>query len=66
EIISAQMEASLDSVKESATKEHGLGYFEEAMVKASVEVANKYLELSPAVDYKITYTNQFVRKTPRM
>jgi len=65
-IITAQMKASLDTALDSVTKEHGLGYFEEAMVKASVEAANKYLELSPSVDYKITYTNQFVRKTPRM
>ena len=66
EISQAQIEASFDNTQDSVTKEHGMGYFEEAKVKASVEVANKYLELSPSVDYKITYTNEFVSNTPRM
>jgi len=66
EISQAQIEASFDNTQDSVTKEHGMGYFEEAKVKASVEVANKHLELSPSVDYKITYTNEFVSNTPRM
>lgn len=66
DITVAQMDAALDDVQDSVTKEHGLGYFEEAKVKASVDVANRYFKLSPPVDYKITYTNQFVSKTPRM
>jgi NitT/TauT family transport system substrate-binding protein len=61
-----QMEATLEDGMDAETREHGLGYFGEAKVKASVDVANRYLELSPPVDYKITYTNQFVSKTPRM
>lgn len=61
-----QMEATLADAMDAETKEHGLGYFGEAKTKASVDVANRYLALSPPVNYKITYTNQFVRNTPRM
>jgi hypothetical protein len=35
-------------------------------MKKSVEIANKYFKLSPAVDYKTTYVNQFIRKNPGM
>jgi hypothetical protein len=38
----------------------------ETMMKKSVEIANKYFGLSPAVDFKMTYTNQFIRKNPGM
>jgi NitT/TauT family transport system substrate-binding protein len=62
----AQMEAALDDVVDPETKQQGLGYMKEAMMKKSVDIANKYFKLSPAVDYKMTYTNQFVRKNPGM
>ena len=60
----AQMEAGLDDVLDPETKERGLGFMKEAMMKKSVDIANKYFELSPAVDYKSTYTNQFIGKNP--
>jgi NitT/TauT family transport system substrate-binding protein len=62
----AQMEAGLDDVIDPETKERGLGFMKEAMMKKSVDIANKYFELSPAVEYKSTYTNQFIGKTPGM
>jgi NitT/TauT family transport system substrate-binding protein len=62
----AQMEAGLDDVVDPETKERGLGFMKEAMMKKSVDIANKYFELSPAVDYKTTYTNQFIGKSPGM
>ena len=62
----AQMEAGLDDVVDPETKERGLGFMTEAMMKKSVDIANKYFELSPAVDYKSTYTNQFIGKNPGM
>ena len=62
----AQMEAGLDDVVDPETKERGLGFMKEAMMKKSVDIANKYFELSPAVDYKSTYTNQFIGKNPGM
>ncbi|HXV81093.1 MAG TPA: ABC transporter substrate-binding protein [Candidatus Binatia bacterium] len=62
----AQMEAGLDDVVDPQTKERGLGYMNEEMMKKSVAIANKYFGLSPAVDYKMTYTNQFIRKNPGM
>jgi NitT/TauT family transport system substrate-binding protein len=62
----AQMEAGLDDVVDSETKGRGLGYMKEAMMEKSVSIANKYFGLSPAVDYKKTYTNQFIRKNPGM
>jgi NitT/TauT family transport system substrate-binding protein len=62
----AQMEAGLDDVVDSETKERGLGYMKEEMMKKSVSIANKYFGLSPAVDHKTTYTNQFIRKNPGM
>ena len=62
----AQMEAGLDDVVDPQTKERGLGYMKEEMMKKSVAIANKYFGLSPAIDYKMTYTNQFIRKNPGM
>jgi NitT/TauT family transport system substrate-binding protein len=62
----AQMEAGLDDVVDPETKERGLGFMKDAMMKKSVDIANKYFELSPAVDYKTTYTNQFIGKSPGM
>lgn len=66
EITKAQMDAGIDDVVDTATKEYGLGYMREDMMKKSVALTNKYFGLSPAVDYKITYTNQFIRKNPGM
>lgn len=62
----AQMQAGLGDVEDAETKQSGLGYMKEAMMKKSVAIANKHFGLSPAVDYKITYTNQFIRKNPGM
>jgi NitT/TauT family transport system substrate-binding protein len=62
----AQMEAGLDDVVDQETRSQGLGYMKESMMKRSVEIANKYFKLSPAVDYKTTYVNQFIRKNPGM
>src|SRR6266704_3009448 len=62
----AQMEAGLDDVVDPETKQQELGYMKESMMKRSVDIANKYFALSPAVDYKMTYTTQFIRKTPGM
>jgi NitT/TauT family transport system substrate-binding protein len=62
----AQMEAGLDDVVDQETRSQGLGYMKESMMKKSVEIANKYFKLSPAVDYKTTYVNQFIRKNPGM
>ena len=66
DITLAQMEAGLDDIVDPETKDRGLGFMKEAMMKKSVDIANKYFELSPAVDYKATYTNQFIGKNPGM
>jgi NitT/TauT family transport system substrate-binding protein len=60
----AQMLHGLSDVQDPKTKKFGLGYMREDLVKSSVAIANKYFKLSPAVDYKMTYTNQFIRKNP--
>ena len=60
----AQMEAGLDDVVDQETKSQGLGHMRESMMKKSVDIANKYFKLSPAVDYQTTYVNQFIRKNP--
>ncbi len=62
----AQMEAGLDDVQDAETKEQGLGYMKESVMKKSIDLANKYLNLSPPVDYKTTYSNQFIKKNPGM
>ena len=62
----AQLEQALSDIQDPETKQYGLGYMKESMVKKSVAIANKYFKLSPAVDYKMTYTNQFIRKNPAM
>jgi len=64
EVARAQMLNSLADVQDPETKKSGLGYMKEGLVKSSVAIANKYFKLSPQVDYKITYTNQFIRKNP--
>ncbi len=49
-----------------AVKGKGLGYMKESMVRKSVATANKHFKLSPQVDYKKVYTNQFIRPNPGM
>jgi len=66
EISWEQMRASLTDVQDPETAKLGLGYMKESMVKKSVAIANKYFKLSPQVDHKMTYTNQFIRKNPAM
>lgn len=66
EISWAQLEQALSDVQDPETKQYGLGYMKESMVKKSVAIANKFFKLSPPVDYKMTYTNQFIRKNPAM
>lgn len=62
----AQMQAGIGDVEDAETKQYGLGYMKEAMMKQSVAIANKYFGLSPAVDYKSTYSNQFIKRNPGM
>jgi len=62
----AQLQEALSDIQDPETKQYGLGYMKESMVKKSVAIANKYFKLSPAVDYKMTYTNQFIKKNPAM
>ena len=49
-----------------AVKGKDLGYMKESMVRKSVATANKHFKLSPQVDYKKVYTNQFIRPNPGM
>jgi hypothetical protein len=60
----AQVQASLIDHQDPQTAKLGLGYMRDSMMKKSVAIANKYFKLSPPVDYKMTYTNQFIRKNP--
>lgn len=64
EIARAMMLNGLADIQDPEAKKFGLGYMREDLVKSSVAIANKYFKLSPAVDYKMTYTNQFIRKNP--
>ncbi len=66
EITQAEMKDGLNDILDPETKQFGLGYMKEGMMKQTVEIANKYLNLSPAVNYKTIYTNQFIKKTPAM
>ena len=59
-----QIEQGLSDVQDLETKDKGLGYMQESLIKKSVAIANKYFKLSPPVDYKVTFTNQLIRKTP--
>ncbi len=61
-----QIQAALIDHQDPETVKLGLGYMKDSMMKKSVAIANKYFKLSPPVDYKMTYTNQFIRKSPRM
>ena len=66
EITWAEMQDGLNDIQDLETKQYGLGYMKESMMKQSTEIANKYFGLSPAIDYKITFTNQFIKKNPGM
>ena len=60
------MQDGLSDIQDAETAQSGLGYMKESMMKQSTEIANKYFGISPAVDYKIIYTNQFIKKSPGM
>ncbi len=64
DIARAQMDNSLADIQDPEARKFGLGYLKEDLVKSSVAIANKFFKLSPAVDYRMTYTNQFIRKNP--
>lgn len=66
EISWAQTLEGLADAQDAATKEHGLGYMQPAMVEKSVGIANKYFGLKPPVDWKKTYTDKFIKGTPLM
>jgi NitT/TauT family transport system substrate-binding protein len=67
EISQAQIGEGLSDVQDKEVmSSKGLGYMKGSLVEKSVGIANKYFKLSPAVDYKKTYTNQFIRPNPGM
>ena len=66
EIAWAQTEQGLGDGQDQATKKHGLGYLEPELVKKTVAIANEYFKLDPPVDWKKTYTDQFIKGTPMM
>lgn len=62
EITAAEMQDGLGDIQDPETKEFGLGYMKEAMMKRSADLANKYAGLDKPIDYKMIYTNQFIPK----
>ena len=62
EITSAEMRDGLNDIQDPEARQYGLGYMREPMMRQSAEIANKYFGLATPVDYKNTYTNQFLRK----
>jgi NitT/TauT family transport system substrate-binding protein len=62
EITSAEMQDGLGDILDPETKQFGLGYMKEAMMKRSAELANKYAGLEKPVNYQMIYTNQFISK----
>jgi NitT/TauT family transport system substrate-binding protein len=62
EITSAEMQDGLGDIQDPETKQFGLGYMKEAMMKRSAELANKYAGLEKPVSYQMIYTNQFISK----
>lgn len=64
EITLPEMQDTLNDIQDPETKQYGLGYMRESMMKHSTEIANKYFGLSVPVDYKAIYTNQFIKKGP--
>ena len=62
EITLAEMQDGLGDIQDPETKQFGLGYMKEAMMKRSVELANKYAGLEKPVNYQTIYTNQFISR----
>ena len=62
EITAAEMQDGLGDILDPETKESGLGYMKEAMMKRSADLANKYAGLDKPIEYKMIYTNQFIPK----
>jgi NitT/TauT family transport system substrate-binding protein len=62
EITLAEMQDGLSDIQDPETKQFGLGYMKEAMMKRSTELANKYAGLEKPVNYQMIYTNQFIGK----
>jgi NitT/TauT family transport system substrate-binding protein len=62
EITLAEMQDGLGDIQDPETKQFGLGYMKEAMMKRSAELANKYAGLEKPVNYQMIYTNQFISK----
>jgi NitT/TauT family transport system substrate-binding protein len=62
EITWAEMQDGLGDIQDPETKQFGLGYMKEAMMKRSAELANKYAGLEKPVNYQTIYTNQFISK----
>ena len=62
EITAAEMQDGLGDIQDPETKEFGLGYMKEAMMKRSADLANKYAGLDKPIEYKMIYTNQFIPK----
>jgi NitT/TauT family transport system substrate-binding protein len=62
EITLAEMQDGLGDIQDPETKQFGLGYMKEAMMKRSAELANKYAGLEKPVNYQTIYTNQFISK----
>lgn len=62
EITAAEMQDGLGDILDPETKEFGLGYMKEAMMKRSADLANKYAGLDKPIEYKMIYTNQFIPK----
>lgn len=62
EITAAEMQDGLGDIQDPETKDFGLGYMKEAMMKRSADLANKYAGLDKPIEYKMIYTNQFIPK----
>ena len=62
EITAAEMQDGLGDILDPETKEFGLGYMKEAMMKRSADLANKYAGLDKPIEFKMMYTNQFIAK----
>jgi NitT/TauT family transport system substrate-binding protein len=62
EITAAEMQDGLNDIVDPETKQSGLGFMKEAMMKRSADLANKYAGLEKPVNYKMIYTNQFISR----
>ena len=62
EITLAEMQDGLGDIQDPETKQFGLGYMKEAMMKRSAELANKYAGVEKPVNYQTIYTNQFISR----